>query len=372
VDVPEKEVAVEGDLQPGDPQDPGSYHAGPPQEPEPAGLSGAWPADERGTGTEPDPAAEYPETSWTYAQDLPGGSGEPPARRGGQPWRRLAAAGIIVFVLAIVLTFVLIKVTAKPAVPSAAPASNSHAGVVSAAIIGKVTSVPASALVAIGDGGAAVTAKPHLVNGTALTLDGKPEVFYLGSEYCPYCAAERWAMIGALGRFGTFSGLTTIRSAAADGAGDAEPYPNTATWTFAKSSYSSPYLTFTPVENLSNIPDPSNGGYTTLETPTRAQQALISKYDGPPYVPSDFADGIPFIDFGNKYAIFGASYSPGVLAGLSWSQIAADLSNPDSPVAQAIDGTANYITAAICGTTGNQPASACTATVRSLETQLKS
>jgi hypothetical protein len=286
----------------------------------------------------------------------------------------LVAVGIVSLVAAIALTFVLIKLNTKTAPPPASSLSNGQAGAAPApaAIIGKVTSVPASALDAVGDGGGAVTAKPHPLSGSALTLNGKPEMFYLGSEFCPFCAAERWAMIAALGRFGTFSGLTTIRSAAADGAGDAEPYPDTATWTFAKSSYSSQYLTFTPVENLSNIPDPSTGGYTTLETPTRAQQALVTKYDGPPYVPSSFAGGIPFIDFGNKYAIFGASYSPGVLVGLSWSQIAADLSNPNSPVAEAIDGTANYLTAAICATTGNQPASACTATVLALENQLRS
>ena len=68
--------------------------------------------------------------------------------------------------------------------------------------------------------------------------------------------------------------------------------------------------------------------------------------------------------------ISGASYNPGVLDGLSWSTIAADLSNPNSPVAKAVDGTANYITAAICKMTGNQPASACTATVKSLESQI--
>ena len=35
-----------------------------------------------------------------------------------------------------------------------------------------------------------------------------------------------------------------------------------------------------------------------------------------------------------------------------------------------MNGTANYITAAICKMTGNQPASACTATVQSLESSL--
>ena len=39
-------------------------------------------------------------------------------------------------------------------------------------------------------------------------------------------------------------------------------------------------------------------------------------------------------------------------------------------MAKAIDGTANHITAAICKMTGNQPASACTAAVQSLENSL--
>ncbi len=68
--------------------------------------------------------------------------------------------------------------------------------------------------------------------------------------------------------------------------------------------------------------------------------------------------------------ISGASYVAGTLAGLSWSTIATDLSNPNSTVAKAVDGTANYITAAICKMTNNQPASACTATVQSLESQI--
>ena len=58
-----------------------------------------------------------------------------------------------------------------------------------------------------------------------------------------------------------------------------------------------------------------------------------------------------------------------MLSGLSWSTIAADLHNPNSAVAQAVNGTANYFTAAICKMTGNQPASACTATVQSLESR---
>jgi hypothetical protein len=177
-------------------------------------------------------------------------------------------------------------------------------------------------------------------------------------------------MVVALSRFGTFSGLATVRSAVANGVGNTEPFGNTPTWTFAKATFTSQYLTFTPVETETNIPDKTTGTYTKLQTPTPAENALLNKYDVPPYVPSGSSGAIPFIDFGNKYLIAGASYTPGVLSGLTWSQIAADLSNPSSPVAKAIDGTANYITAAICKMTGNQPASACTTTVQSLESNL--
>ena len=67
----------------------------------------------------------------------------------------------------------------------------------------------------------------------------------------------------------------------------------------------------------------------------------------------------PFVDLGGKYMISGASYDPTVLQGLTHAQIAAALSDPDSPVAKSVDGTANVITAALCRLTGNQPGSVC-------------
>jgi Domain of unknown function (DUF929) len=275
--------------------------------------------------------------------------------------RLLIAGGAIVAVVIIVVAFVLASghsgsgASGGSGTPGTVPTGSALNQVIST-----TTTVPAAALDSVGSGTA--SARPTSISGAPLTSGGKPEMLYMGAEYCPYCAAERWAMVVALSRFGTFSGLAATHSAAKDGAGNAEPYPNTATWTFANAKLTSNYLTFTPVELSTNIPDPSTGGYTTLQTPTSEQNALISKYD---------ANGsIPFIDFGNKYLIVGASYNPGVLQGLTWSQIASDLHNPASPVAKGVLGTANYITAAICGLTGNQPASACTPTVQALHGQL--
>ena len=131
------------------------------------------------------------------------------ARRAEQRRRILIASGSVVVVLAVVLAFVVIKLNSKPA---AGNSPNGPTGAALASVVSTVTSVPASALDTVGAGGGSVTAKPTSISGAALTANGKPEVFYLGAEYCPYCAAERWAMIVALSRFGTFSGLSTVHS----------------------------------------------------------------------------------------------------------------------------------------------------------------
>ena len=68
----------------------------------------------------------------------------------------------------------------------------------------------------------------------------------------------------------------------------------------------------------------------------------------PPYVnSSDQSGAVPFLDIGNQYILAGAQYDPQVLAGLSAAQIASQLGNSSSPVARAIDGSAQVIIAAI-------------------------
>ncbi len=276
--------------------------------------------------------------------------------------RLLLAGGAIVVVVAVVLGIVLSSGGGGSSGSTAASTAPPPTGAALTAVIDQLTSVPAATLDQVGAGQTA--SNPTSITGTALSSGGKPEVLYMGAEYCPYCAAERWALIVALSRFGSFSGLAPIRSAAADGAGNAEPYPLTPTWTFVNSTYTSTYLTFTPVELNTNIPDKATGFYTTLQTPTAAETALLDKYD------ATEQGAIPFIDYGNKFVSIGASYNPGILAGLTWAEITADLRNPASPVAKSVLGVANYATAAICGLTNNQPASACTPTVLALQAKI--
>jgi thiol-disulfide isomerase/thioredoxin len=264
------------------------------------------------------------------------------ARRAEARRRTLLVGGIVAVVVVVVLAIVLVKVLGgNNNSATSGPATEQ----LPASVQSKIMSVPPGTFSAVGTG-TAESGSFKLGSGATLTSGGKPEMLYIGAEWCPYCAAERWAMAVALSRFGTFSPLRGIHSSSSDA------YPNTATLTFYKATYSSPYLVFTPVEN-------EDVNRNTLQTPTPAQQALWAKYVG--------AGNYPFIDIGNKL-IATATYNPGVLGGLTWSQIASDLHDPSSAVAKGAVGSANIFTAAICKLTGNKPASVCTAApISSLE-----
>jgi hypothetical protein len=294
------------------------------------------------------------------------------ARRARVRNRLLLAGGAIVAVVAV--TLAIVAVGPGRGNSAKAPRSDGPTGAALAATVRDLTTVPASVLDAAG-GGSLVTADigsatavggGYLtqVTGSPLTAAGKPEVLYVGADFCPYCAAVRWPLIVALSRFGTFSGLTATRSGITSGAGQAEPYPATPTWTFSGSRYTSSYLAFTAVETNTNIPDPASGGYTVSQTPTPAQQSVLAAYDA--------SGGIPFLDIGGKYVQLStlAPYGPQDLQGKTWGQITAALRDPSSALGKEITASANYLTAAICKITGNQPAGACTPVVRALQPRL--
>jgi hypothetical protein len=302
-------------------------------------------------------------------------------RRAEQRKRIYLGGGAVLAVVIVVVALVLVKLNSGSG--TAATASNGPTGAALTAVTKQVTDIPASVTDKVADGGvskgifvsatstSAISAAANqlgsyfaTVNGTALTSNGKPELLFLGGEYCPYCAAERWSMVNALARFGTFTGLTTTHSSTSD------VYPNTPTYTFTKAKYTSSYLTFTSVEEFSNAREGNssnqNTPYVTLQKPTAAQTALAAAYNP--------TGAIPFLDFGNKYVEVGnlSPLSPSMLTGKTWAQVAAAMNDPSSALGKALVGNANYITAAICKLTNNQPASACTPTIQQLEANLAS
>jgi hypothetical protein len=278
-------------------------------------------------------------------------------RRRQQRQRLLMAGGGILAVIVIVVGFVIWKTTSSNPNNLAGGATNGPTGAALTTVVKDVTSVPASTLDAVGSGGASSPGQGFTaLSGTPLTANGKPEVFYDGAEYCPYCAANRWGMIVALSRFGTFSGLKTIHSSTSDNPA------NIPTFTFVGSTYTSNYINFTSVEETGNVKD-ATGNYPVLQRENAAETALLQKYDS--------SGNIPFVDFGGLYSQSGdlPMLGPGNLTG-DWTKIAGDLSNPSTSNAKAVDSAANYMTAAICKMTNNQPATACTSAVQALESHL--
>ena len=272
----------------------------------------------------------------------------PSATRGRGPWLAAGAIGLVVLVVA---GFVVAK--ALQGGTSAATAGTTKGALSTpapAAVVRVVTTLPAATFDAVGRG--SVLATPFPVNGSPISAGGKPLVVYLGAEYCPYCAAQRWAVVAALSRFGTFTGLGATHSSTVD------VYPDTRTFSFHGSSYTSSYISFSPVETASNVVEGNH--YAPLDKPTALENSLIQQWDVPPYVPSSSIGAIPFIDYGNRFVSVGAQYQPQVLQGLTMQQIAAALRDPKSTIAQNVLGSANSITATICRLTGNKPAAVCT------------
>jgi hypothetical protein len=245
----------------------------------------------------------------------------------------LAAAGVV-GVIAVIAALVIAKLTQGTPAPARA------SGRAPAAVVHSVTSIPAAVYNRIGYQSGVLPLKR--IKGTPLRKDGKPLVVYEGAEFCPLCAAERWALVAALSRFGTLHNLGATHSATIDSD------PNTATFSFHGATYTSRYLVLDTVEVATNQPQGSY--YKLLEKPTAFENRLSQKYD-PGY--------IPFVYLGGRYIINTASYNPGVLAGLTMTQIAAAMRDPSNPICQAILGTANNITAALCQQTKGQPAAVC-------------
>jgi hypothetical protein len=262
------------------------------------------------------------------------------ARQARQRRIRLGIIGIVAVVVVVALIVVLSvnsNNSAKPAPRVALTDSQSAA----------LQSVPVNDLVAAFDKSGSGLQPAIPLNDKPLTSGGKPEILFIGAEFCPICATERWPLTVALSQFGKFTNLHQTRSAVHDG--------NIATVTYYGSTYSSQYLTFTPVETTTNVP--KGNYYELLQTPTPAQQTLWSNTSQA----LGQSESFPFVYMGGKYVLVTSQFSPETLTGKSFDEIAGDVGNNDTSVGASIDASAAALTKYFCTLTGNQPGSVCNA-----------
>lgn len=120
------------------------------------------------------------------------------------------------------------------------------------------------------------------VSKDTMRRGGKLFVFFMGAEYCPYCAAERWAIVRSLQKFGQWDGLKQTISAARD-----EPFLNLPTYDFTKATYTSPHIEFVARE----IQDRE---FKPLDKILKTEEKLLRKFNP--------KKEIPFLLIGGRFA----------------------------------------------------------------------
>ena len=253
--------------------------------------------------------------------------------------------GSIVIVVITLAAFVVVKLAgAGPSSTVGSVTSPAAGSSLSKAITTKLTSIPLRTLIQAPR--ASVIASPQAITDPMLRADGKPELLYVGAEFCPICASERWAMYVALSKFGTFSPQPgRIHSAVRDG--------DIPTVTFYKTTYTSPYLSFIPVETTTNQPDGSS--YVSLQKLSPAQLRLFEAH----------TNGYPWLDFGGKMELTSVQYDPDDLEGHSFDDIVSSIGKNSTPIGADVDASARALVQTICSTmTGEQPAHVCSAVGR--------
>lgn len=193
-------------------------------------------------------------------------------------------------------------------------------------------------------GSAPTSVSLKLIDGPRLDSENKVGFFYMGADFCPFCAGQRWAVLLTLLRFGDFEGLRYMASSPTD------VYSNTPTLSFQHMQYKSKHVDFQAVETADR-----NGG--KLMTPNKLQSKIVNTYDKPPYTRT--FGGIPFIYVDGHYMLTRPMVAPPRLSGLDWQTIADKFADPQSPLFQKVMPKVNLLTAAICRLDGGSPDDVC-------------
>ena len=157
---------------------------------------------------------------------------------------------------------------------------------------------------------------------------GKLLMFFMGAEYCPYCAAERWAIVRSLQKFGQWEGLKQTISAARD-----EPFLNLPTYDFTKATYTSPHIEFVARE----IKDRE---FRPLQKLLKTEEKLVHKFNP--------KKEIPFLLVGGRFAQLGSGFPPKIFIGHTFRQTETELKKVESDIRKTIDEEANIISALLC------------------------
>lgn len=155
--------------------------------------------------------------------------------------------------------------------------------------------------------------------------EGKLPVFFMGAEYCPYSAAERWAIVRALQKFGQWTGLKQTISAARD-----EPFLNLPTYDFTEATYNSSQIDFVAREI-------ENREFKPLQKLSKTEEKLVRQFNP--------EKTIPFLLIGGRFMQLEAGFTPKTFVGHTFRQTETELKKAESEIRKIIDAEANIIVA---------------------------
>jgi len=166
------------------------------------------------------------------------------------------------------------------------------------------------------------------VSKDTIRRGGKIFVFFVGAEFCPYCAAERWAIVRSLQKFGQWDGLKQTISAARD-----QPFLNLPTYDFTKATYNSPHIEFVARE----IKDRE---FKPLQKLLKTEEKIVRKHNS--------KKEIPFLLIGGRFMQVGSGFPPKIFIGHTFRQTETELKKVESEIRKTIDEEANVISALLC------------------------
>ncbi|GAC1445882.1 MAG: hypothetical protein NVSMB52_08780 [Chloroflexota bacterium] len=170
--------------------------------------------------------------------------------------------------------------------------------------------------------------------GAPIHKNGKVLMLFIGAQYCPHCAGQRWAIVKALDQFGTFSNLTS--SSNDDG--------SIATFDLTNAGYASKYVYF----DHKDIQDRAHNNLQQLDT---QENTLFNRFDS--------TGGIPLLATGG-YALIGDGFDLSLINNQPFSTVQGALQHGSSSAwVPAINAEVNTITALICHADGGKPSSVC-------------
>lgn len=166
------------------------------------------------------------------------------------------------------------------------------------------------------------------VSPEPIKRNGKLLVFFMGAEYCPFSAAERWSIVRGLQKFGQWTGLKQTMSAARK-----ERFLNLPTYDFTEATYTSAHIEFVAREL-------KDREFKPLQKLLKSEDKLVRKYNP--------KKEIPFLLVAGRFMQIGAGFSPKIFIGHTFRQTETELKKAESEIRKTIDAEGNVIAALLC------------------------